>query len=264
MEVKEIFSTIMPEQNPKIYDLMNAAEGKCVRFKVVPDFSLFLFKPVLIDYINDMPVLALRGDPLEDFGNRIKKRIFDIAVSSVITIGILSWLVPLMALIIKLDSRGPIFFKQLRSGKDDEPFYCLKFRSMHTNQIADTVAAKKNDNRVTKIGAFIRKTSLDELPQFINVLKGEMSVVGPRPHMVKQSNQFSKIVEHYMTRQFLKPGITGWAQINSFRGEITKKDQINGRVAKDLWYYENWNIWLDIRIVFLTIYQVLLGDKQAY
>jgi putative colanic acid biosysnthesis UDP-glucose lipid carrier transferase len=264
MGVKEIFSTIMPEQHPKIYQLMNDAEGECVRFKVVPDFSLFLFKPVLIDYINDMPVLALRGDPLEDMGNRIKKRFLDILLSGVVTILILSWLVPIMAILIKIESRGPVFFKQLRSGKNDIPFYCLKFRSMQMNEDADTRSASKNDKRVTRIGAFIRKTSLDEFPQFINVLLGEMSIVGPRPHMVNQSNKFSKIVDHYMTRQFLKPGITGWAQINSYRGEIQDQQQIVGRVAKDLWYYENWNLWLDIKIIFLTVYQVFLGDKHAY
>ena len=135
---------------------------------------------------------------------------------------------------------------------------------MKPNKDSDSKQATKNDMRVTKIGKFIRKTSLDEFPQFINVLKGEMSLVGPRPHMVKHTNDYSKIVDQYMIRHFLKPGITGWAQINGFRGEITDPKQIKMRVANDLWYLENWNVWLDLRIMFLTVYRVFKGDKQAY
>lgn len=264
LQVQEIFSTIMPEQNKYIYQLMNEAEYRCMRFKIVPDFSLFLSKPVIVDYIRDMPILSLRGDPLEDLGNRIKKRLLDIVVSTFATIFILSWLIPLIGILIKIESKGPIFFIQLRSGKNDKPFYCLKFRSMRLNVDSDHISATKNDERLTKLGTFIRKTSIDEFPQFINVFKGEMSLVGPRPHMVNQSFNFSKKIDHYMVRQFLKPGITGWAQINSFRGEIKNTQQLEGRVASDLWYLENWNIWLDARIIFLTVYQIFSGDKQAY
>jgi putative colanic acid biosynthesis UDP-glucose lipid carrier transferase len=264
MQVQEIFSTIMPEQNALIYHLMNDAENSCVRFKIIPDFSMFLKKPVVVDYLSDMPVLALRGDPLEDMGNRIKKRTLDLLVSSAVMILILSWLIPLIAILIKLESKGPVFFKQLRSGKNDQPFYCLKFRSMRMNDTSDLQSATRHDPRITSIGRFLRKSSLDEFPQFINVFFGEMSLVGPRPHMLKHSTEFSKMVAHYMSRQFLKPGITGWAQINSFRGEIKSQAEIEGRVAGDLWYFENWTIWLDIRIMFLTIYQVFAGHKNAY
>ena len=264
MDVQEIFSTIMPEQNQAIYHLMHDAENNCVRFKIIPDFSVFLKKPVVVDYLSDMPVLALRGDPLEDMGNRIKKRILDLMVSTTVLLFILSWLIPLIAILVKLESRGPIFFRQLRSGKNDKPFFCLKFRSMRMNDAADQVSATRDDPRITKIGRFLRKSSLDEFPQFINVLFGEMSLVGPRPHMLKHSSEFSKMVAHYMSRQFLKPGITGWAQINSYRGEIRSQEEIEGRVASDLWYFENWTIWLDIRILFLTVYQVFAGHKNAY
>lgn len=264
LNVQEIFSTIMPEQNAAIYHLMNDAENCCVRFKIIPDFSIFLKQPVVVDYLRDMPVLALRGDPLEDMSNRIKKRALDVLVSSAVMLFILSWLVPLIATLIKLESKGPIFFKQLRSGKNDKPFYCLKFRSMYINETADDKSATRYDPRITRIGRFLRKSSLDEFPQFMNVLLGEMSLVGPRPHMLKHSSEFSKMVAHYMSRQFLKPGITGWAQINSFRGEIKTQSEIEGRVASDLWYFENWTIWLDIRIMFLTIYQVFAGHKNAY
>jgi putative colanic acid biosynthesis UDP-glucose lipid carrier transferase len=264
LSVHEIFSTITPEQNHYIYTLMNEAEDTCVRFKVVPNLSVFLSKPVVVDYIRDLPILALRSDPLEDVANRVKKRILDIIVSSLVIVFILSWLIPILSILIYLESKGPIFFAQLRTGKNLEPFLCLKFRSMKLNNESDLKQATKNDSRVTKIGAFLRKTSLDEFPQFINVFKGDMSLVGPRPHMVKHTNDFSKVVDHYMLRQFLKPGITGWAQINGYRGEIANPDQIKDRVSSDLWYLEHWTVWLDLRIIFLTVFKVFKGDKNAY
>lgn len=264
LDVQEIFSTITPEQNNYIYTLMNKAETECIRFKVVPDLSVFINKPVKINYIRDLPVLSLRSEPLDDVGNRMKKRVLDVIVSLLVAIFILSWLIPLLGLLIVLESKGPIFFAQVRSGRNNKTFNCLKFRSMRVNKESDTKQATRNDNRVTKIGKFIRKTSLDEFPQFLNVLKGEMSLVGPRPHMVKHTSDYSKIVDQYMIRQFLKPGITGWAQVNGYRGEITDNVQIINRVNEDLWYLENWNIWLDIRILFLTVYKVFKGDDNAF
>ena len=188
----------------------------------------------------------------------------DIAVSLFVIVFFLSWMVPIFALLIFIESGESVFFKQLRTGKNKKSFYCLKFRSMKSNKDADLKQATENDARVTRLGRFIRKTSLDEFPQFINVFKGEMSLVGPRPHMLKHTTDFSKIVDDYMVRQFLKPGITGWAQINGYRGEITNPEQIKMRVDKDLWYLENWNLWLDIQILFLTVYYVLRGDKNAF
>ena len=263
-EVQEIFSTIMPEQDPKVYEMMEAAEKSCIRFKVVPDFSYFINKPVHIRYFRDLPVLSLREEPLDDMGNRIKKRILDFGVSLFVTVFILSWLVPLLGLLIKIESRGPVFFTQIRSGRNNKTFRCYKFRSMTVNQESDSRQATRNDTRITRIGKFIRKTSLDEFPQFFNVLKGEMSLVGPRPHMVKHTTDYAKIVDQFMIRQFLKPGITGWAQINGYRGEIKDDAAIRMRVNNDLWYLENWNIWLDIRILFLTVYKIVTGDDKAY
>ncbi len=263
-DVQEIFSTITPEQNKEIYTLMNKAESECIRFKVVPDLSIFVNKPVVINYVRDLPVLSLRSEPLDDVGNRFKKRTLDVTVSLLVTIFILSWLVPILGLLIILESRGPIFFAQIRSGRNNKTFRCFKFRSMAVNKDSDTKQATKNDKRITRIGKFIRKTSLDEFPQFINVLKGEMSLVGPRPHMVKHTTDYSKIVDQFMVRQFLKPGITGWAQVNGLRGEITDNEQIINRVNEDLWYLENWTIWLDIRIMFLTVYKVFKGDEKAF
>jgi putative colanic acid biosysnthesis UDP-glucose lipid carrier transferase len=263
-DVAEIFSTITPEQNKEIYNLMYQAEKECIRFKIVPNLSVFITRDVHIEYFGELPILSLRSEPLDDVGNRIKKRVLDIAVSSLVIIFILSWLVPILGLLILLESRGPVFFSQLRTGKNKVPFYCYKFRSMRKNNDADLKQATVNDSRVTKIGKFIRRTSLDEFPQFLNVLKGNMSLVGPRPHMLKHTNDYSQYVDEYMIRQFLKPGITGWAQVNGYRGEITNSEQIQMRVNKDLWYLENWNLFLDLQILFLTVYQVFKGDKNAF
>ncbi len=262
--VNEIFSTITPEQNKDIYQLMHLCEKECIRFKIVPNLSVFITREVHIEYFGDLPILSLRSEPLDDVGNRIKKRSLDILISSLVIIFILSWLIPILGFIIFLESGWPIFFKQLRTGKNKKAFHCLKLRSMKANQDADQKQATKNDQRTTSFGKFLRKTSLDEFPQFINVLKGEMSLVGPRPHMVKHTSDYSKVVDEYMVRQFIKPGITGWAQVNGYRGEISNPEQIQMRVNKDLWYLENWTLWLDIQILFLTIYQVFKGDKNAY
>ena len=262
--IQEIFSTITPEQNKEVYDLMYQAEKECIRFKIVPDLSIFIRREVHIEYLGDLPILSLRSEPLDDVGNRIKKRMLDLFVSSFVIVFVLSWMIPIIGLLIILDSKGPIFFKQLRTGKNNKTFKCLKFRSMRFNKDSDRKQATQNDTRLTGIGRFIRKTSLDEFPQFINVFKGEMSLVGPRPHMLKHTSDYSKIVDEYMIRQFLKPGITGWAQINGYRGEITSSEQLHMRISKDLWYLENWTLLFDIQILFSTIYLVFKGDKMAY
>ncbi len=264
MQVTEIFSTISPEQQSGIYSLMNQADQACIRFRIIPDLNQFIRKPVHIDYLNDMPVLSLRKEPLDDVGNRIKKRFYDIFISSLVIILILSWLVPLISLLIWLESRGPVFFIQQRSGKNGKTFNCIKFRSMKVNNDANLKQATKNDSRITKMGSFMRKTNLDELPQFFNVFMSDMSVVGPRPHMLKHTDDYSKLIKQYMIRHFLKPGITGWAQINGCRGETRTVKEMNDRVQYDLWYLENWSLWLDTRIVFLTAFNMIKGEKNAY
>lgn len=264
LKVNEIYSTIMPENNPKVYKIMNQADKDLIRFKIVPDFSFFINKPVHVDYLNDLPVLTVRREPLEEEINRFSKRAFDIFVSTCVMLFILSWLIPLIALLIKLESKGPVFFGQLRSGKNNQPFVCYKFRSMATNKETESVQATKDDKRVTRIGKFLRKTSLDEFPQFFNVFKGEMSVVGPRPHMLKHTEDFSLMDDDYMIRQFLKPGITGWAQVNGYRGEIKDLSHIKKRVQHDLWYLENWNLGLDVKIMFKTVFNAIKGEENAY
>ena len=264
MKAQEIFSTITPEQNNYVYDLMYQSEKECIRFRIVPNLSIFITREVHIEYYGELPILSLRKEPLDDVGNRIKKRVLDIVVSSFVSVFVLSWLIPILGMLIYIESGRPVFFRQLRTGKNKRPFYCWKLRTMRPNKEANLKQATQNDGRITKIGKFLRKTSLDEFPQFINVLRGEMSLVGPRPHMLKHTSDYSKIVEEYMVRQFIKPGITGWAQINGYRGEITNPEQIKMRVNKDLWYLENWTLWLDVRILFLTVYYVFRGDEKAY
>jgi putative colanic acid biosynthesis UDP-glucose lipid carrier transferase len=187
-----------------------------------------------------------------------------VAVSSFVIIFILSWMIPLIGLLIWIDSKGPIFFIQTRSGKDNRSFGCIKFRSMKTNKESHSLQATKNDPRITKIGGFLRRTSLDEFPQFLNVFMGDMSVVGPRPHMLKHTTDYSARINKYMVRHFMKPGITGWAQVNGFRGETRTLWDMEGRVEYDIWYMENWSLWLDTRIMFLTFYRLIVGDKKAF
>jgi len=264
LNVHEIFSTITPEQNSVIYRLISDSEDQCMRFKVVPSLSSHVNRSVVVDFIKDLPILSMRTDPLEDVGNRMKKRIFDVIVSGLVILFILSWMIPLVGILILLDSRGPVFFSQLRTGLTDNPFYCYKFRTMRVNNESEAKQATRNDSRVTRLGAFLRKTSIDEFPQFFNVFRGEMSLVGPRPHMLKHTSEFAKIVDHYMIRQLLKPGITGWAQVHGLRGEISDPMQIKQRVACDVWYLENWSIWLDVKIMLLTFLRIFSGDKNAY
>lgn len=263
-QVTEIISTIAPEQNLKIYDMMHEADQACIHFRLIPDLSYFIKKTVHIDYFRDIPVISVRREPLSDAGNRMQKRFFDILVSLPVTLFILSWLVPIVGLLIYIESPGPIFFRQPRTGKGKVTFNCLKFRSMKMNGDAHSKQASKNDDRLTRVGRFLRRTSLDEFPQFLNVLVGDMSVVGPRPHMLQHTDYYSSMIDKYMIRQFLKPGITGWAQINGFRGETKTLEKMQGRVQHDIWYIENWNIWLDIRIIFLTVFNTLKGDENAF
>jgi putative colanic acid biosysnthesis UDP-glucose lipid carrier transferase len=262
--VNEIYSTIAPEHNPGLYRMIQQAEDNCIRFRIVPDLGFFIKKQMYIDYLKEIPIISLRREPLEEWGNRISKRIFDIVVSTFVVVFILSWLIPIISLLVFLESGGPVFFIQLRTGKNNRSFPCLKFRSMQQNKMANTEQASRNDIRVTRIGRFLRRTSLDEMPQFINVLKGDMSVAGPRPHMLKHTDEYSKLIGQYMVRQFVKPGITGWAQVNGFRGETKNILQMQRRVEHDLWYLENWNLFLDIKIFFMTIVNVIRGERNAF
>ena len=262
--VSEIFCTLPNNEFKRIERLMLEADKHMLRFRIVPDLKGSLHRNFMVEMFGLVPVLKPRQEPLENKANEVVKRMFDVLFSSLVIISILSWLIPLVALLIKLDSKGPVFFKQLRSGKNNKPFYCLKFRSMVMNTDCDNVQASKGDARVTRIGRFMRRTSIDELPQFINVLMGDMSVVGPRPHMLKHTQDYSQLIDNYMVRHFLTPGITGWAQVNGYRGEIREPNALLNRVKADLWYLENWSILLDLKIVFLTAWKILSNEDDVY
>ena len=232
--------------------------------KFVPDFRMFVNRNIHVDIVESIPILSFRSEPLEDIVASSKKRLFDVLFSLFIIIFLLSWLLPILAILIKLNSRGPVFFVQLRSGKDNKEFRCFKFRTLTVNADSDSKQVTRDDTRFTKFGKFLRKTSLDELPQFFNVFLGDMSVVGPRPHMLKHTEDYSRLLDEYMIRHFVKPGVTGWAQVNGFRGEIKEEEQLRKRIEHDIWYLENWSLWLDVRIIFLTFYVTFKGDKNAF
>ncbi|GAL67504.1 glycosyltransferase [Jejuia pallidilutea] len=198
-----------------------------------------------------------------EYANLVK-RIFDIVFSSLVIVLILSWLIPIIFILQKFDSKGPLFFKQKRDGVNKKTFMCYKFRSMTPTKDCDTKMATKNDMRVTRLGNIMRKTSIDELPQFLNVLKGDMSVVGPRPHMQLHTQQFKDFVDKYLVRHFLKPGITGLAQVKGYRGEIVNKSDIVNRVRYDIFYMEKWSLELDIYIIYLTVRNIFKGEEKAY
>jgi putative colanic acid biosynthesis UDP-glucose lipid carrier transferase len=261
-----VYCALPGTRRQEITDLMEFCERNTIRFRVIPSADSFI--PVVkagdLEFHGQVPVSKLRREPLEKRSNRVLKRAFDIVFSAAVILFVFSWLFPILALMVKLSSRGPVFFKQQRLGRDNEPFVCWKFRSMRMNKEADTKQATKNDPRVTKVGAFLRKSNLDEMPQFFNVLMGQMSVVGPRPHPLKLNDQFRDIIDEYMVRHFVRPGITGWAQVNGFRGETRTPELMERRVELDVWYLENWSFWLDLRIVVKTVTNMFGKDPNAY
>ncbi len=262
--IDEIFCALPLSESDKIKELISFADNNMVRLRIIPDFRSFPYKRVNMDFYGSVPVLTIRKEPLENLFNRFTKRTFDILFSLLVIVFLFSWMFPLIALTIKLSSKGPVFFKQLRSGKDNLEFFCFKFRTMKVNGAAHEIQATKDDERITSVGKILRKTSLDELPQFFNVLIGNMSVVGPRPHMVKHTAEYSAMIDKFMVRHFVQPGITGIAQVKGLRGEIKNPEDMELRVKADVWYIENWSFLLDLKIILLTITNILKGDKKAY
>ncbi len=262
-DVDVIFASLRHDDE-QLMKLVFLAEEHFLELKFIPDNREFFKNKLILEYIETYPVLTLAKSPLDKPVNAFIKRSFDIIFSLLIIVFILSWLTPILGLLIKIESKGPIFFKQKRNGEFYKPFYLYKFRSMRLNPEADLKQVSKNDNRVTRLGRFIRKTSIDELPQFFNVLAGDMSVVGPRPHMIKENEKFLQQVSKFLFRHQVKPGITGLAQVKGFRGEVITKEDIEGRVKWDIYYIKNWSFLLDIKIIIMTLLKVLKGDKKAY
>jgi putative colanic acid biosynthesis UDP-glucose lipid carrier transferase len=263
--VDEIYCSLSSLSKDQINKIKKFAIEKDIVIKLIPNSNELYSKNQSREYYDDaVMVLNVKKLPFEFPENFFIKRIFDIVFSLFICVFLLSWLWPILWVLVKLESKGPLLFKQKREGINVEKFVCYKFRSMKINNLSHKIHATKNDNRVTKMGAFLRKTSMDELPQFINVLFGDMSVVGPRPHLESLSLEYQKDVKDYLKRHIVKPGITGLAQVSGCRGEIKNKIDIKNRVRFDIFYIENWSFSFDIKIILQTILNVFKGEEKAY
>lgn len=263
-DIDEIYFSVAELSNKQINKLKDFADNNLRELKFIPDNKEIYSKKLQYEYYNYIPVLSLRVIPLQEPVSQFVKRFFDILFSLFVIVFVLSWLTPILAICIKLESKGPVFFKQSRNGFNYQEFDCYKFRSMTPNKDAHLHQATKGDERITKVGVFIRKTSMDELPQFFNVLFGDMSVVGPRPHMVSHTNMYAQRIDKFMVRHFVKPGITGLAQVSGFRGEVEKDDDIVSRVKYDIFYIENWSLLLDVKIILQTVTNAIKGEEKAY
>ncbi|MDJ1506495.1 undecaprenyl-phosphate glucose phosphotransferase [Xanthocytophaga agilis] len=264
-QITEIYYAKSLNNTELIKDLADFADEHFIYFKIAPDFRGLMQRKVNIDFYDTVPIMTFRQEPLQVWSNRTLKRIFDIVFSLAVILLVFPWLFLIIGIAIKINSRGPIFFKQPRSGRKNKLFNCYKFRTMYVNNESNSKQATRGDKRITKVGAFLRKTSLDEMPQFFNVLMGDMSVVGPRPHMLKHTEEYSQMIEKYLIRHFVTPGITGHAQVNGFRGETGSDPKLmRKRLEYDTWYMENWSLWLDIKIIVQTVTNIFQGEENAF
>lgn len=262
-EIKEIYGHFAKRDKDQINMLTKFCDNHLVRFFFVPELEVFSGN-LAFYMIEGVPVVARREEPLSNPVNKAKKRLFDILVSGIFLITVFPWILLIVGIIIKIKSPGPIFFKQDRTGVDGNIFKCIKFRTMKVNDQADSVQATENDPRKYPFGDFMRRTNIDELPQFINVFLGDMSLVGPRPHMLMHTEEYSRIINKFMVRHFAKPGITGLAQVSGYRGETRYIDQMEGRVKLDIEYVENWSFLLDLKIMVKTVTNMLGKEENAY
>ncbi|WP_417885230.1 undecaprenyl-phosphate glucose phosphotransferase [Zunongwangia sp.] len=262
--VDEVYCMVSRLTADELHDLIRFCDNNLVKIKLIPDNKEIYTRAMDVELFGSVPIFNLRKLPLDTDVARYTKRSFDFLFSFLVILFLLSWLVPFIGLLIKLESKGPIFFKQKRHGFNKESFFCYKFRSMAVNKEANTKMMTKNDTRLTKIGKFIRKTSIDELPQFLNVFKGDMSVVGPRPHMEAHTKEYQHSVDKYLVRHFAKPGITGLAQVKGYRGEIVQQSDIINRTRLDIFYVEKWSLLLDLKIIIKTVLNAVRGEEKAY
>lgn len=261
--IDEIYFTLVGEKAEKMPRVVRIADSNVLDFFYVPKISRYVSGNFHLSKIGSVPVLTLRRNPLSLPINRGIKRAFDIVFSSAVLL--LSPVIFLpVAIGIKLSSPGPVFFRQERTGHKGRSFLCYKFRTMKVNVDADKVQATEDDPRKTRFGNFLRHTNIDELPQFINVWLGDMSIVGPRPHMLKHTEDYAKLIDKYMVRHVVKPGITGWAQVNGYRGITDELWKMEKRVESDVWYIENWSFSLDLKIIVRTLINAVRGDKNAF
>lgn len=261
--VDEVYFTLVGEKAENMPRVVKIADDNMIQFYYVPKISRYVNGGFQLHHIGPIPVLTLRRNPLTNPLKRGLKRTFDIIFSG--TLLVLSPIVYIpVAIAIKMSSPGPVFFKQERTGYRGRSFMCYKFRTMRVNAAADRIQATQDDPRKTRVGNFLRKTNIDELPQFINVLLGDMSVVGPRPHMIKHTEDYTRLIDQYMVRHIVKPGVTGWAQVNGYRGLTDELWKMEKRVEYDVWYIENWHFWLDVKIIIRTVMNAAHGEKNAF
>lgn len=262
-KIDEIYFTLVGEKAENMATVVKIADDYLLHFYYVPKISRYVNGGFQLHNIGAIPVLTLRKNPLSISWKRGAKRTFDFLFSSVFLIVSPIVFIPI-AIGIRMSSPGPIFFKQDRTGYKGKSFKCYKFRTMRVNADADKAQATADDPRKTRIGDFLRRSSLDELPQFINVWKGDMSVVGPRPHMLKHTEDYTQLIDKYMVRHVVKPGITGWAQIHGYRGLTDQLWKMEKRVEHDVWYIENWTFSLDLKIIARTVVNAVKGEKNAF
>jgi exopolysaccharide biosynthesis polyprenyl glycosylphosphotransferase len=261
--VHEIFYCVNNPNADQLKQLVSFGLNSLIKVKLITG-SLGQSEAIQLEKYDQIPAIDSAILPLDEFRNQFVKRAFDLIFSAIFLITIFSWLYPLLAILIKLDSKGPVFFIQLRNGLKNRPFGCFKFRTMSYEKDAEFKQATKNDSRITNVGKFLRKSSFDELPQFINVFKGEMSLIGPRPHPIKLNQDFSKQIATLTSRHYVRPGLSGLAQCMGYRGETETLEAMENRIRLDRYYIENWSFWLDIKIIFLTVISLIRGSDKAY
>jgi putative colanic acid biosynthesis UDP-glucose lipid carrier transferase len=262
--IDEVYCCVPDVSYPQVREVINWCEDKFIKVKILNEFRAFSMKGVKLEHYDNIPILNVTSLPLDDKRNQLLKRMFDVVFSVVFLITIGWWLFALLAVLIKIDSRGPVFFSQWRAGKNNSHFKCLKFRTMYVNDQADTLQATRSDPRITRLGGFLRKTSLDELPQFLNVLIGDMSIVGPRPHPLTLNERFATRIGKFMARHSVKPGITGLAQSKDYRGETQQLHSMMGRFRLDVFYIENWSFVFDMKIIVDTVIGLWIRNDRAY
>jgi Undecaprenyl-phosphate glucose phosphotransferase len=263
-KVDEIYCCASDLNNVELKRLIDYGLDSLIHVKLVTDYRPFQLKSLELEQYDQIPVLNITSIPLDDYRNQVIKRIFDIILSSIVIVTVMSWLYPLVGMAIKINSRGPILFKQKRNGQNNQEFECWKFRTMYLHNDPHAQQATRDDKRITRIGAFLRKSSLDEFPQFLNVFLGTMSIVGPRPHMIKHNEDYSKIIQRFMGRHYVKPGITGLAQSLGYRGETKDIIDMKNRVRLDHFYIQRWSFLFDLRIIWLTAVSLIRGSEKAY
>jgi putative colanic acid biosynthesis UDP-glucose lipid carrier transferase len=267
--VNDVIIALPNYATEKLDWVISVCENSTAKVRIIPDYFKYLSERFEVTIFDKFPLITVRTDKINEFSWRMLKRGFDFVFAFYLFVLIFSWLFPLIAIGIKLTSKGPIFFKHERWGRNNRRFITYKFRSMvmESEEVDATgkyKQATKNDERITKFGAFLRKTNFDELPQFWNVLMSDMSVVGPRPHPTPLNLESKDKIRYYQLRHLVKPGVTGWAQINGYRGETKEHWKMQKRVEHDLWYIEHWSFLLDLQIITLTIWNMIKGDENAY